>query len=196
MIRRPPRSTPSNSSAASDVYKRQILPLEARMIAADNLLIDGALFATWYLDKHTPREHPRIDLTSCCFARTAFPNVVLDIVSDWISETITPWMLPEAYSMSSQFNQTRRLGSLHSGHMFAHAYRPRTCPLTMRTLSFRSHACMAGTHDQYTLTPHRYREISHFDHKSIAAVAHGFAGLVPVFSGTTTRIMNLSLIHI
>ena len=25
MIRRPPRSTPSNSSAASDVYKRQIL---------------------------------------------------------------------------------------------------------------------------------------------------------------------------
>ena len=26
MIRRPPRSTPSNSSAASDVYKRQLLP--------------------------------------------------------------------------------------------------------------------------------------------------------------------------
>ena len=25
MIRRPPRSTPSNSSAASDVYKRQVL---------------------------------------------------------------------------------------------------------------------------------------------------------------------------
>ena len=28
MIRRPPRSTPSNSSAASDVYKRQGLPLD------------------------------------------------------------------------------------------------------------------------------------------------------------------------
>ena len=34
MIRRPPRSTPLYSSAASDVYKRQLLYLQANLLSA------------------------------------------------------------------------------------------------------------------------------------------------------------------
>ena len=38
MIRRPPRSTPSNSSAASDVYKRQLLSRSERISSSSGLL--------------------------------------------------------------------------------------------------------------------------------------------------------------
>src|SRR5450756_2024740 len=38
MIRRPPRSTQSRSSAASDVYKRQVLPEDRPGLGADGLL--------------------------------------------------------------------------------------------------------------------------------------------------------------
>ena len=148
-----------------------ILSLEARRITANDPFHDGSLFAAMYLDRHTSREHHGIDLNSGCLARTAVPSFVLDMVSDWILDTITPWLMPEAYSISSQFNQTRRLGSPHSHHMFAQGRSPRTCPHSTRTMAFRMHACSVGTHDQYTFTPHRYREISHFDHKSVAAVA-------------------------
>src|SRR5450756_2099384 len=34
MIRRPPRSTQSRSSAASDVYKRQVLDIDATLVTA------------------------------------------------------------------------------------------------------------------------------------------------------------------
>ena len=42
MIRRPPRSTPSNSSAASDVYKRQVVD-ELNWLAAAVFRVCGAL---------------------------------------------------------------------------------------------------------------------------------------------------------
>ena len=42
MLRRPPRSTQSRSSAASDVYKRQILPLQFKDgTSAQTLNLDG-----------------------------------------------------------------------------------------------------------------------------------------------------------
>src|SRR5660397_299049 len=45
MIRRPPRSTPLYSSAASDVYKRQVLALKAVLVLAvvEGLLLLGSL---------------------------------------------------------------------------------------------------------------------------------------------------------
>src|SRR5665648_875280 len=45
MIRRPPRSTLSSSSAASDVYKRQILPEACRICKKHNHI--GLDFFTW-----------------------------------------------------------------------------------------------------------------------------------------------------
>ena len=51
MIRRPPRSTPSNSSAASDVYKRQALVRQGLLLIPLLLLLplalgmDGVLWA-------------------------------------------------------------------------------------------------------------------------------------------------------
>eukprot|EP00657_Telonema_sp_P-1_P007928 TRINITY_DN28320_c0_g1_i2.p1 TRINITY_DN28320_c0_g1~~TRINITY_DN28320_c0_g1_i2.p1 ORF type:complete len:119 (-),score=58.02 TRINITY_DN28320_c0_g1_i2:98-454(-) len=45
MIRRPPRSTQSRSSAASDVYKRQ--PHNCPISALDNWNLDGLLETIW-----------------------------------------------------------------------------------------------------------------------------------------------------
>ena len=44
MIRRPPRSTPSNSSAASDVYKRQLIEL-IKMYSRNWMTLDGLWFS-------------------------------------------------------------------------------------------------------------------------------------------------------
>ena len=41
MIRRPPRSTPSNSSAASDVYKRQIYDKEKVLDAMVEMVLSA-----------------------------------------------------------------------------------------------------------------------------------------------------------
>ena len=41
MIRRPPRSTPSNSSAASDVYKRQRFTIPLFLVTAISLFYQG-----------------------------------------------------------------------------------------------------------------------------------------------------------
>ena len=57
MIRRPPRSTQSRSSAASDVYKRQMLvPLAARHRTSMLVkpLFTGVQFAPLFVDKNTP----------------------------------------------------------------------------------------------------------------------------------------------
>ena len=44
MIRRPPRSTPLYSSAASDVYKRQVLGDQIKLFADDtNLFVSGCI---------------------------------------------------------------------------------------------------------------------------------------------------------
>ena len=41
MIRRPPRSTPSNSSAASDVYKRQLIKVAPVNDGKEYIVLDG-----------------------------------------------------------------------------------------------------------------------------------------------------------
>ena len=58
MIRRPPRSTPLYSSAASDVYKRQVLPITAASCAEFDVRLsrlerqDGALTASLVMVPH------------------------------------------------------------------------------------------------------------------------------------------------
>src|SRR5664279_6486227 len=72
MIRRPPRSTLSSSSAASDVYKRQVLCAEEQEVAGaksfegnrDELRILKSLLVTVPLQKHAvlaenPLHEPR-----------------------------------------------------------------------------------------------------------------------------------------
>src|SRR5450756_1954152 len=55
MIRRPPRSTQSRSSAASDVYKRQVFPDAVAMVAT--IALDAVIIAS---PEHMHVEHVRV----------------------------------------------------------------------------------------------------------------------------------------
>src|SRR5680860_787699 len=96
MIRRPPRSTQSRSSAASDVYKRQVLRTHtsdlAEKIAEENLeLFKAAVGKILRLESYPPRipfcpphqsigildrfgEHARLADHLCCFRRRLLDN--------------------------------------------------------------------------------------------------------------------------
>ena len=65
MIRRPPRSTQGVSSAASDVYKRQILYKRSRKTLCDRLCFYILLFFQIVVGKYIPYllgSNPSIDL--------------------------------------------------------------------------------------------------------------------------------------
>ena len=57
MIRRPPRSTQSRSSAASDVYKRQVEYNDGTEATIDQMSKDVVTFLTWAAEPHLETRH-------------------------------------------------------------------------------------------------------------------------------------------
>src|SRR5450756_2647151 len=79
MIRRPPRSTQSRSSAASDVYKRQVLDLRNN---PGGLLSEAVNVASVFINDGTivsyqTKGHGRVSETAKGGAETDLPLVVL-----------------------------------------------------------------------------------------------------------------------
>src|SRR5450756_1635853 len=62
MIRRPPRSTQSRSSAASDVYKRQVYLYEAGFFHSKTIVVDGIISAvgTMNMDQRSLKLHKEL----------------------------------------------------------------------------------------------------------------------------------------
>src|SRR5660398_206181 len=79
MIRRPPRSTPLYSSAASDVYKRQ--DNSSGLNNPDNLYgtqaapLDPMLGPLYLIHISEPTRLRRISYAVCCFNKTASPEI-------------------------------------------------------------------------------------------------------------------------
>ena len=73
MIRRPPRSTLDRSSAASDVYKRQLSTLTAAQVNAE---VDAALVAAGL----TAEVAARIDVAAVSYTHLRAHETVLDLV--------------------------------------------------------------------------------------------------------------------
>eukprot|EP00658_Telonema_sp_P-2_P015558 TRINITY_DN1599_c0_g1_i6.p1 TRINITY_DN1599_c0_g1~~TRINITY_DN1599_c0_g1_i6.p1 ORF type:complete len:113 (-),score=2.31 TRINITY_DN1599_c0_g1_i6:389-727(-) len=87
MIRRPPRSTLSSSSAASDVYKRQVLNIMIAIIVIIGLRIhfDSCYYLYYCSD-------------SCCYCRSCYyihlcqvsPGDMLFTPAGWWHSTLNP----------------------------------------------------------------------------------------------------------
>src|SRR5450756_152428 len=99
MIRRPPRSTQSRSSAASDVYKRQILACAGAMpvpVRADGVgplsiaktghffvggkyvdtndgpVLAGQAYAEYYIPTNRTHPYPIVMIEGCCLAGAGY----------------------------------------------------------------------------------------------------------------------------
>ena len=99
MIRRPPRSTPSNSSAASDVYKRQ----------GEQSTKGNNPFKLFYIDRtynyiaerNYPVDGNEINLSEICKTYNP-PYKISTNVYDYIKEHINEWV-EEAIRIRNQY---------------------------------------------------------------------------------------------
>src|SRR5680860_1633925 len=105
MIRRPPRSTQSRSSAASDVYKRQVedLVTDRRLVLHAEMRLPGEAWLEWTVEpdgirtrlRQTARFRPRGLLgriywyAVAPFHRLVFPGIIRGIAHDATQQSET-----------------------------------------------------------------------------------------------------------